>query len=72
MTRRAWQAGADAGRAAAAPCPPPWTWRAGAVEQRLAAQAGSCRCVVFVCLTGLLLILAAGVEALAPFMYSMF
>ena len=28
--------------------------------------------LVFVCLTGLLLIVAAGVEALAPFVYAMF
>ena len=28
--------------------------------------------LVFLCLTGLLLIVAAGVEALAPFVYAMF
>ena len=28
--------------------------------------------MVFLCLTGLLLIVAAGVEALAPFVYAMF
>jgi hypothetical protein len=41
-------------------------WRGGS-EKRLMMPLA-----VFLCLTGLLLVLAAGVEALAPFIYSIF
>lgn len=41
-------------------------WRSGG-EKRLVLPLA-----VFLCLTGFLLILAAGVEALAPFIYSIF
>jgi len=41
-------------------------WRGGAEKRLLVPLA------VFLCLTGLLLVLAAGVEALAPFIYSIF
>jgi hypothetical protein len=41
-------------------------WRGGS-EKRLIMPLA-----VFLCVTGLLLILAAGVEALAPFIYSIF
>jgi hypothetical protein len=41
-------------------------WRGG-TEKRLIMPLA-----VFLCLTGFLLILAAGVEALAPFIYSIF
>jgi hypothetical protein len=41
-------------------------WRGGS-EKRLIMPIA-----VFLCLTGFLLILAAGVEALAPFIYSIF
>ena len=41
-------------------------WRGGASRRWLLPLA------VFICLTGLLLILAASVEALAPFIYSIF
>jgi hypothetical protein len=41
-------------------------WRGGASRRWLLPLA------IFICLTGLLLILAASVEALAPFIYSIF
>ncbi len=41
-------------------------WRSGASKRWLLPLA------VFICITGVLLILAASVEALAPFIYSIF
>ena len=41
-------------------------WRGGS-EKRLVLPLA-----IFLCVTGLLLVLAAGVEALAPFIYSIF
>jgi hypothetical protein len=41
-------------------------WRGGGEKRLLLPLA------IFLCLTGFLLILAAGVEALAPFIYSIF
>ena len=41
-------------------------WRGGAFRRWLLPLA------IFICMTGLLLILAASVEALAPFIYSIF
>ena len=41
-------------------------WRGGASRRWLLPLA------IFICMTGLLLILAASVEALAPFIYSIF
>ncbi|MDB5671534.1 MAG: hypothetical protein JWO25_2493 [Alphaproteobacteria bacterium] len=41
-------------------------WRGGGEKRLLVPLA------IFLCLTGLLLVLAAGVEALAPFIYSIF
>jgi hypothetical protein len=41
-------------------------WRSGASRRWLLPLA------IFICVTGLLLILAASVEALAPFIYSIF
>ncbi|MFL6857207.1 MAG: DUF5989 family protein [Allosphingosinicella sp.] len=41
-------------------------WRGGG-EKRLMVPLA-----IFLCMTGLLLVLAAGVEALAPFIYSIF
>jgi hypothetical protein len=41
-------------------------WRGGSEKKLIMPLA------VFLCLTGFLLILAAGVEALAPFIYSIF
>ena len=41
-------------------------WRGGGTKRWLAPLA------VFLCLTGAILVLAAGVEALAPFIYAIF
>jgi hypothetical protein len=41
-------------------------WRGGSEKKLLMPLA------IFLCVTGLLLVLAAGVEALAPFIYSIF
>ena len=41
-------------------------WRGGSDKKMIMPLA------VFLCITGLLLVLAAGVEALAPFIYSIF
>ena len=41
-------------------------WRGGATKRLMVPLA------IFLCMTGLLLVLAAGVEALAPFIYSIF
>ena len=71
MIQTARQAGARRWSCCEAPAPPSWTAHGGCGASD-SGRRWMVPLLVFVCLTGLLLIVAAGVEALAPFVYAMF